>query len=279
MKTVITMTSWIKRIQYVGKSIYNFLKTQTVKPDIFYLWLAEEEFPNKEKDLPEDLILICKAFNIQIKWIKDNEYCFKRLYVYPEHYEDLVIIIDEDQIYDKDLIKDAKNKISDDNVSYNIFSKITLNFEYDGTDINYKKILVKDNIPSIYVNCNGCHIYPPKTFPLEAMTPENIKIRKKICKECDESWLLPWIKYNNGKITFINTKSQLGLIKEDHNTAMHTKMTKTVNGYRKRDIELYFVLRTFPKLMDKWKKLYPKMNTDKWDKKTDEEILKLLNQF
>ena len=45
------MTSWTKRINCVARSIYYFMKTQTVKPDLFYLWLAEEEFPNKEKDL------------------------------------------------------------------------------------------------------------------------------------------------------------------------------------------------------------------------------------
>ena len=43
------MTSWTKRINCVARSIYYFMKTQTVKPDLFYLWLAEEEFPNKEK--------------------------------------------------------------------------------------------------------------------------------------------------------------------------------------------------------------------------------------
>ena len=96
MKIVITMTSWTKRIQYVAKTIYYFLKTQTVKPDMFYLWLAEDEFPNKEKDLPEDLLTICSVFNVQIKWTKYNEYAFKRWYVYPKHNDDLVISIDDD---------------------------------------------------------------------------------------------------------------------------------------------------------------------------------------
>jgi len=54
MKTIVTMTSWTKRIHCVDKSIYTFFKTQMEKPDIFYLWLAIEEFPNKEKDLPEE---------------------------------------------------------------------------------------------------------------------------------------------------------------------------------------------------------------------------------
>jgi hypothetical protein len=58
MKTVITMTTWSKRIQFTARAIYRFLKTQIVKPDLFYLWLAEEEFPNREADLPENLLAI-----------------------------------------------------------------------------------------------------------------------------------------------------------------------------------------------------------------------------
>lgn len=276
MKTVITMTSWTKRIQFVAKAIYRFLQEQTVKPDLFYLWLSEDEFPNLEKDLPYELLLVCEEFNVQIKWTKDNEYCFKRLYVYPQHYEDLVIIIDEDQIYDKDLIKDAKNKIYQNNVSYNIFSEITLTFNYDKPGLFYNKIKVNNDTPSIYVNCNGNHIYPPRTFPLESMTPENIELRKRICKKCDESWLLPWLKYNDSKITYLNKKSKLGLIKEDSTTAMNTMLSKQYNGERKRDIQLYLVLRSIPKLMKKWKEIYPNMNTLEWDKKSTEEILDIL---
>lgn len=272
------MTSWTKRIQYVAKAIFRFMKTQTVKPDIFYLWLAEEEFPHKEKDLPSELLIVCEAFNIQLKWTKDNEYAFKRYHVYPMHYDDLVIVIDEDQIYDKDLIKDAKEKHYDSNTSYNIFSGITLNIEYDGSGIGYKRIKMNSDKPSLFGNLNGCHIYPPKTFPLEAITPENEKIRKIICKKCDESWILPWIKFIDGKTTYLNTKSKVNLIPEDKSTAMHTSFTKVINGARKRDIQLYFVLRTFPKLMEKWKKLYPKMNTKKWDVMTDYEIMKLLTR-
>ena len=48
---VVTMTSWKKRIDYVSISILSLLK-QTVKPRSIELNLSEEEFPNKENDLP-----------------------------------------------------------------------------------------------------------------------------------------------------------------------------------------------------------------------------------
>ena len=72
---VITMTSWTGRIQHVSRAIYNFFKTQTKKPDLFYLFLSIEEFKNKESDLPQDLKLIINAYNIKLMWTKENEYC------------------------------------------------------------------------------------------------------------------------------------------------------------------------------------------------------------
>ena len=54
-KVVVTMTSWTKRIgncYQVVKSILN----NTMKPDMVYLNLSIAEFPNKEQDLPRDLV-------------------------------------------------------------------------------------------------------------------------------------------------------------------------------------------------------------------------------
>ena len=56
MKTVVTLTSWKNRIKYLYNFLYIFYKTQKELPDIFYVWLSTEEFPNKEKDLDEKLV-------------------------------------------------------------------------------------------------------------------------------------------------------------------------------------------------------------------------------
>ena len=43
------------RINEVSKCIYHILTRQIEKPDILNMKLSEDEFPNKEKDLPENL--------------------------------------------------------------------------------------------------------------------------------------------------------------------------------------------------------------------------------
>ena len=54
-KVVVTMTSWSKRIGNCVKVIQSILDN-TVNPDIVFLNLSLEEFPNRLKDLPRDLV-------------------------------------------------------------------------------------------------------------------------------------------------------------------------------------------------------------------------------
>ena len=78
-RIIVSMTSYPGRITNVRKAIYYLLTKQTVKPDEIHLWLAEPEFPNREKDLPEDLnniIEVCD--NVFLHWLPKNTYCHKR---------------------------------------------------------------------------------------------------------------------------------------------------------------------------------------------------------
>lgn len=279
MKTVITMTSWTKRIHAVGKAIYRFLKTQTEKPDLFYLWLAEEEFPNKEGDLPQNLLLICEAFNIQICWTKDNEYCFKRWYVYPKHYEDLVISIDDDVIYDKNLIKLMKEFAKKE-------TKAVVHYHGKGGLIEIKngieylpshKFIYKDVRNYIMCQC----AFLPNSFPLDAWTDENIAIRKKICPKCDESWLHPFLIKNNIPIICFRTFT-------DEDASVQTVAIRnilhfdlvTINGkkYKRADLYKYLVLKKFPDLATAWKHVFPNYDLNKFGTMSIDKLLTFINK-
>lgn len=265
MKTVITMTSWAKRIDFVAKSIYTFLTTQTKQPDEFYLWLAIEEFPKKENDLPIELLKICKYFNVKISWCQHNEGCHKRWYVYPLHYEDLVISIDDDQKYANDLIELSQKLAIEgpNNTTYNIWFDLTFPTIYRGIR-HIKHLYAFDARPSIFKTFNGQHIFPPKTFPLDAVSENNIELRKQYCPICDECWLSPFLKYNN-----IEIGSTLSLFDETEVSSYSgtfPRMARQVfNTLTVQDLQLYLVLKLFPDKMTKWKLLYPSYITNEFD--------------
>ena len=105
---VVTMTSWKKRIDYVSISILSLLK-QTVKPRSIDLNLSEEEFPNKENDLPKDLIELTKIYPININWVGSNVKSFKKLIPTLKKYwneKDLyVFTADDDVVYENNMLE------------------------------------------------------------------------------------------------------------------------------------------------------------------------------
>lgn len=279
MKTVITMTSWTKRINFVAQAIFRFFKTQTVKPDIFYLWLAEAEFPNKEKDLPEDLLLICQAFNVQIRWTKDNEYCFKRWYVYPTHYEDLVISIDDDITYDPNLIKIVQETAKKEtHAVIHYLGRGGLIHIVDSIGYMPSQQYVYKDVRN-YIMCQCAFL--PKSFPLESFSAENIQIRKKICPKCDESWLHPFLIKDNIPIVRLNTYSSENSLMQDVaiRNGLHFDLV-TINGkkYKRADLYKYVVLKTFPDLASAWKRAFPNYNLNYFGNMTVDDILKVIGK-
>ena len=104
---IVSLTSFPKRINIVVKTI-NTILNQSVKPDKIILWLANEQFPNKEKDLPDELLDL-KNFGLMINWCEDLR-SYKKLIptlnLYPN---DIIITADDDIYYDKDWIESLYN--------------------------------------------------------------------------------------------------------------------------------------------------------------------------
>ena len=107
-KIIVSLTSWPKRINNVVIVIESLLN-QSIKPDIIQINLSNEEFKNKEYDLPEELIkLIKNNSNIEIEWVDRNDGVFKKIIpTLKKHYgEDyLLLSVDDDYIYRHDYIQ------------------------------------------------------------------------------------------------------------------------------------------------------------------------------
>ena len=251
------MTSYPKRITNVGKAIYALLTKQTRKPDEIHLWLAEPEFPNREKDLPPDLQVILEIDNVFLHWLPKNTYVHKRheIFKYTKN-EDLVYIFDEDVRYDDRLIETVYNdhkKYPDCIINFNTYPEHI----YKGYRILYNSG-GKIKEPSIYTRFFGQSMIPSKIFPKELLTDENENIRDEICPICDESWLTPWFVYYDikiycerfgwGKNLTKDVNMWDGLVKYTHQ--------KEANGLERRDNWLLNVLNTFPQIKEKYEKLF-----------------------
>lgn len=91
---IISLTSWKKRINTVSYTIYSLLK-KCPGFDIV-LTLSEDEFPDKEKELPRDLLDLSKNGFVEILWVKENTYTFKKMLPTMKKYPNKAIITADD---------------------------------------------------------------------------------------------------------------------------------------------------------------------------------------
>lgn len=257
-KIIVSMTSYPKRITNVGKSIFYLLTKQTVKPDEIHLWLSTEEFPNKEKSLPEDLQIITYNDKVFLHWLPKNTYVHKRHeYFKMANDNDLVFLIDDDVFYDDDLIETVvktHKKFNNCIICYNRYPAHV----YKGKRIIYGPDK-DEKVPLVNKNrwC-GQSMIPAKLYPKECLSNEYQEIRNHTSPISDECWFQPWtvyydipiyhLSYNWGKDISLSTGKSSGLCSWTHK--------KEKNGYTKRDNWLSAVLNAIPEFKEKYMRLF-----------------------
>lgn len=146
-KAVISLTSWRARIGTVSKTLYSLLK---MCPGFhIVLVLSEEEFPKKEAELPENLMLFVNCGLIELLWVYKNYKSFKKVLFTMDKYRDVpVISADDDCIYIENYAQELYNKWLENKMHI----------------ISYS---AKHYYDKIYVCCGPCTLYPPKYFNID----------------------------------------------------------------------------------------------------------------
>ena len=102
------MTSWTKRIGNVKPVVENIMKG-TLQPDRLYLSLSVEEFPNRESDLPTDLVEYFNSDDILIlNWVNgENTKTMKKVFPVLQYLEDddIILPVDDDIMYPLDYVE------------------------------------------------------------------------------------------------------------------------------------------------------------------------------
>lgn len=100
-KIVVSLTTFGKRIRDVYLAIES-IGQQTIKPDVIVLWLSKDEF--NEGELPAILIKMINR-GLKVQFIKDLRSYKKLIFALKEFPNDLIITIDDDTIYDIEMVE------------------------------------------------------------------------------------------------------------------------------------------------------------------------------
>lgn len=154
-KIIVSFTSWKKRI-HLCSNIVDTMLMQTLRPDKIILNLSTDEFANKEKDLPEELVK--KQSDIfEINWVKENTKVYKKvLPVFDRFPNDAIISIDDDIDYPNNFIQTLYSYYVSNNKKYPITSG-TNKWENDiythyGCFSLFRKDIVQPYFDDLYKN-------------------------------------------------------------------------------------------------------------------------------
>lgn len=187
VKYIVSLTSFPARIDQIWISIECILR-QTVKPDAIYLWLAEEQFP--DKILPKNLTDL-QSRGLTIKFCDDDLKAHKKYYYSMLLHKDAYIItVDDDLYYDKHLLGNLfKIHIANPTlIATNRAHKITFTKEKKVDLYKNWEHVTTDSEPShLIMQTGGCGtLYPPAILKETAFDK---KLIKDLCFYADDVWL------------------------------------------------------------------------------------------
>ena len=103
-KLIVSFTSYPERIGSV-KFVLDSLYAQSLQADEIILWLAEDQFPKREADLPLTMQEDLAERKFTVRWCENLGSHKKYFYVMQEYPEDIIVTVDDDTFYHKDTLK------------------------------------------------------------------------------------------------------------------------------------------------------------------------------
>ena len=222
-KLIVSLTSFPQRMYDIHYCLYSLLK-QTLKPDMIILWLAEEQFPNKEKDIPQEVLSLQK-FGLTIKWCK-NLYSYKKLIpALIEYPDDIIVTTDDDVFYEKDCIEKLYKSYLETPGVISCHRCHRIKTGKNGEILSYKKWTKKISGESVsfknFFTGAGAVLYPPHSLYKDV---KNIELFTKLAPHADDIWFWAMAVLNNTQIkvvknniktnTYINPERERGLTGE-----------------------------------------------------------------
>ena len=243
---IVSLTSYPKRINTVCETLESLL-AQTLKANEIILWLAKEQFPNLENDLPASLLNL-RDKGISIKWCSDIKSYKKLIPCLKEFKNSIIITADDDLIYPKNnleslyktYIENNKNvichrahyvKVSKDNkrvLSYNAWEKDTKNIE---------------SSYFLFPTTGAMVLYPPNSFN---DTVFNEKVFMELARTNDDIWFWAMLVLNKKKIQLAkNNNSYLNFVNDTQDVGLWL----SENKHGGNDLSLNLILEKYPQII------------------------------
>lgn len=250
---IVSLTSFPQRMYDIHFCLYSLLN-QTLKPDKVILWLSEEEFPQKEQDIPDTVLSFIEK-GLEIKWCK-NIKSYKKLIPTLKKFPDSIIVTADDDIY---YPVDWLDKLYKSYQKYPQYIHChrahKILFDSNKKILPYKIWAFETKNPQPeYINFftgSGGVLYPPECLNTDVLNEE---LFTKLAPNADDIWFwtmavlqgtkIKVVEDNMEQLNYINPERQLGL-----NGELTLCTQNCDNG--QNDIQLTNVLKQYPQIMER----------------------------
>ncbi len=249
---IVSLTSYPARIYDIHYCIYSLL-IQSLKPNKIILWLGEEQFPNRDKDLPKKLLEFTK-YGLTIKYTKDIKQFKKLLPSLKEYPNAIIVTADDDIFYPQNWLEKLYNEYENnkDCVVCHRAHKIKIENKKILPYNNWERCIVEKE-PSFYNFFTGAGgvLYPPNSLYKDAL---NADVFTKINPKSDDVWFWSMAVLNGTKIKivddepfrnllYVNPEREIGLNEDGALWILFNKEEK--------NIQLEKLINYYPQIMEK----------------------------
>ena len=244
---LVSLTSYPARIKTVNQTIETILK-QTYPADKVVLWLAKEQFPNGQKNLPKELLKLTK-YGLVIEWCEDLK-SYKKIIPALQKYPDSIIITADDDIlypeYWIESLVDAYNK--DKNTiwahrAHKILIKRKKLLPYVNWKQNIQNSPCEKAAYSNFCTTGAGVLFPPKCFFQDVC---NKHLFMTLCPNADDIWLWSMLVLNEKKIGIVKkTMGKLKLVAGSQDSAL--AVTNVFGG--ENDIQIKRIITKYPRVL------------------------------
>lgn len=274
-KIIASLTSFpfrIKTIHIVMERIFN----QTLLADEVHLYLAKEQFPNRENDLTTELIEFCKK-GLKIIWVDEDLRPHKKyFYVMQNHSDDIVITLDDDVIYDLDVFEKLYNSYLKYPNAVSAMRARAIKFNENNQFKSYSEwnncsdITSGPSMSLLAIGVGGT-LYPPNCMHNELFNIDNIF---NLCPDADDLWLKTMQIMNNTPTVLVKKSERIIHIDGSQEITLHHE-----NLYEnKNDIQINSIFNVYNQYFGKNDTLINRMTkTSQLENKLDDKDIEIFN--
>ena len=247
-KIIVSLTSYPARINAVPYAILSMLR-QTMKPDKIILWLGTGKFPDDR--LPEIFERV-KASGVDIEFREDLGPHTKYFYAVQEYPDDIVITVDDDHIYDRNLIERLYRSYMKQPGCVHALTVARITFDDGG---NMRKYVEWEHpyagnpgsTSHLYMAFGvGSVLYPPHSLPAETF---NLETMKRLCPKADDIWL-KFMEIKNGtRVTAVSSSTLMAGI-YIHGCSGESALSKYNDNSGGNQAQINAILSEYPALVE-----------------------------